>query len=313
MHGRQRWHLVPVVVHVLVTWPLLFVSPQRQQHILSNDFGHGDEIWTFVLGDFELALTMAQITIYILLSLRLLALHKQRLMANYSDIERISLDWLRNLLLGILMVYFIWILEELVSDDLYQGELLDAMLGLSMVVLIYAMGYLGLRQPAIFTGRIRRPDGVVDIASDETPVPTTVVSAEPEDCIEPGGKYQNSSLSAEMGAALLAELEQYMQTHKPYLDSSLSLPQLAEALSVSVNYLSQVINEHGQLNFFDYVNGYRVKEIIALMQSPEGTDRNLLELGLQAGFNSKSAFYAAFKKHQDMTPGQYRKQLVATT
>jgi AraC-like DNA-binding protein len=87
------------------------------------------------------------------------------------------------------------------------------------------------------------------------------------------------------------------------------LPQLAEQLGLSPNYLSQVINERLEQNFFDFINWYRIEEAKHRLASPVGERDNIITLALDAGFNSKSAFYTAFKKHTAMTPSQYKKSL----
>ena len=112
-----------------------------------------------------------------------------------------------------------------------------------------------------------------------------------------------------MSEMLLSELESYMVKEKPYLDNTLSLPQLSRQLDISPNYLSQIINDRLNQNFFDFINRYHVDEAKRHLGHPEKADTNILTIALDAGFNSKSAFYAAFKKHTGMTPGQFKQSL----
>lgn len=307
LRGKQYAHLALPLLHMLITWPLLLLSDERQKRILKGEYGHGDDTWTFLQGDFEFLLTAGQVIVYIALSLRLLALHSQSIKQNYSDIGQLSLNWLRNLLCGLLVVYGLWLLREFSAGTLASFEQLENLLGLSLVGLIYTMALMGLKQPAIFT-RSMAEACAIESSEAETQTPPSNAH-QPQTSTE---KYRNSPLSDDLGSALFDQLEQHMQAQQAYLDSGLSLPQLAEQLSVSVNYLSQVINEHGQQNFFDYINARRVKHLIALMQLSANKERGLLDLALESGFNSKSSFYSAFKKHQGQTPGQYRKQLFAT-
>lgn len=100
-----------------------------------------------------------------------------------------------------------------------------------------------------------------------------------------------------------------MVANKPYLEGDLVLPQLAQQLGISANYLSQVINEQLKVNFYDFVNGYRVEEAMRLMRDTAKEKANILNIALDSGFNSKSAFYTAFKKATSMTPTQFRKTL----
>ncbi len=98
-----------------------------------------------------------------------------------------------------------------------------------------------------------------------------------------------------------------MEANKPYLEGDLVLPHLAQQLGISANYLSQIINEQLRINFYDFVNGYRVEEARRLMSNAGQQKPNILNIALDSGFNSKSAFYTAFKKATSMTPTQYRK------
>ena len=98
-----------------------------------------------------------------------------------------------------------------------------------------------------------------------------------------------------------------MESEQPYLDDRLTMPQLAARFDLSPNYLSQIINEQLHKNFFDFVNHYRIEKAKRrLVETLEGTS-NVLTIAFAVGFNSKSAFYTAFKKHTQMTPSQFRK------
>jgi AraC-like DNA-binding protein len=176
------------------------------------------------------------------------------------------------------------------------------MLGGSMVVLIYSMGYLGLRQPLIFS-RLGTTD---DTTENEV---ASVLQLPAERSAVDEQKYKNSPISSELGENLLQELQNHMSDHKPFLDSEISLPRLAEQLDMSLNYLSQVINQQAGKNFFDFINSYRIAEATTLLAEDAENQQNILNLAMSVGFNSKSAFYNAFKKHTGMTPTQYRAQL----
>jgi AraC-like DNA-binding protein len=61
-------------------------------------------------------------------------------------------------------------------------------------------------------------------------------------------------------------------------------------------------------SFFDFVNEYRVQEAKKLLSSPQYGHYSVYGIALDAGFNSKSAFYAAFGKYAGMSPSEFRKQ-----
>ena len=70
-------------------------------------------------------------------------------------------------------------------------------------------------------------------------------------------------------------------------------------------------NSRSKLNYFlnQLINNLRVNEFKMLIQSPKANQLSLLGLANEAGFSSKSTFYAAFKKLEGMTPKQYESSL----
>jgi AraC-like DNA-binding protein len=92
---------------------------------------------------------------------------------------------------------------------------------------------------------------------------------------------------------------------KPYLNPKISLQEVSTVLDINPNHLSQAINEKTGLNFKDYINSFRVEEAKLLLSSPEFQKLTIEAIAEKAGFNSKSPFYSAFKKHAGMTPKEF--------
>ena len=61
-------------------------------------------------------------------------------------------------------------------------------------------------------------------------------------------------------------------------------------------------------NFFDFINQFRIDEARSILKNPEKKQFTVLEILYEVGFNSKSSFNTAFKKHTGLTPTQYRKK-----
>ena len=124
-------------------------------------------------------------------------------------------------------------------------------------------------------------------------------------------KYEKSSLGNEQIPGLVQRLTSYMDAEKPYLDGSLTLPELAENLRLSTHHLSQLLNEQLGKNFADFVNEYRVAELKRKLQDPALNHLKIEELAFDCGFNSKSVFNAAFRKATGQTPSAYRRSYVS--
>ena len=120
-------------------------------------------------------------------------------------------------------------------------------------------------------------------------------------------KYAKSGLSSEQMLMYKRRLEQIMQSQQAYLRPDLTLPKLAEIVNCSVNHLSQVINSGFDMSFFDYLNQYRIEHARKLLARIESQSNAILNIAFTVGFNSNSAFYAAFKKCVGQTPAQYRR------
>jgi AraC-like DNA-binding protein len=120
-------------------------------------------------------------------------------------------------------------------------------------------------------------------------------------------KYAKSGLNSRQLLEYKHRLEQIMRSNKLFLWSDLTLPKLAKAVDCSVNHLSQVINSGFDMSFFDYVNEYRIQYAKDLLCGYDGQCTAILNIASTVGFNSNSAFFAAFKKHVGKTPAQYRR------
>ncbi|MEO1262920.1 MAG: helix-turn-helix domain-containing protein [Bacteroidota bacterium] len=122
-------------------------------------------------------------------------------------------------------------------------------------------------------------------------------------------KYKTSNLQEPQKEKLAKKLLSLFAEEKPYLEAELTLSELAGRLSISPNHLSQIINEKIGQKFLDFVNQYRVEEAKRLLADEKMSHLTILSIAYDAGFNSKTAFYSAFKKQTGSSPSKYRKSL----
>ena len=121
----------------------------------------------------------------------------------------------------------------------------------------------------------------------------------------PQRKYSQSKLDSEDLNALKVKLEQMMVAKKPYLNSKLMKAELAQMLGVSNPDLARLLNERIGMNFFDFVNYYRIKEFIALAETHKAKELTFFGLAQEAGFNSKTTFNKSFKNLMGTAPSEY--------
>lgn len=302
---KNQWlHFLPFVFGTALCALLPELSKEQFFKLLYDDAALADNKEEFVVLIVVASVALSSVLligIYLILSIRRLIRHARMIRQQFSSIEQISFRWLRNLLVALSVLYLVLLFDGFLSQAFGFDQEINKLLYLMVVGVIYTMGYLGLRQPIIFAYPSQETSAAPLTAQE-------AIKQEKLSQLESGQKrkYEKSALDTEMSAALLAELQHHMNTEKPYFDCSLTLTQLAGQLGISSNYLSQVINEQLKINFFDFINHHRVEEAKRLLADPGKTKKNILAIALESGFNSKSAFYTAFKKHTGITPTQFR-------
>ena len=289
-HWRMSWrrwlHFLPFAVSIILLVPYMRLSDASLVAMIYTGGDVEPELGRWAIGKPIVdSAPRVLIAAYLLLGFHRLAQHGRTIRERFSHIEHISLIWLRNLLIAIGVL---WIQYAIALAFGGAGPV-ERVLNVAIVVVVYALGYMGMRQPAIFTQR-EQSHSATDEPSADTP------------------KYARSALDEQSSAALLDELQALMMTDRPYLEPTLTLAQLAEKLGLSSNYLSQIINQQTGSNFFDYVNSHRVEAAKEVLADPQQARLGVLTIAMDAGFNSKSAFYTAFKQHTGTTPGQFRRQ-----
>ncbi|MDQ2076613.1 helix-turn-helix domain-containing protein [Marinimicrobium sp. ABcell2] len=112
-------------------------------------------------------------------------------------------------------------------------------------------------------------------------------------------------------ASAIERVQKIMEVDKIYLEHNLNIENFSNRVGLPVKEVSAVINKHFGTNFFEFINAYRVAEAKALLADPSLSDKTILDILLESGFNSKSAFHRFFKRLVGMSPSEFRrKQLV---
>lgn len=127
--------------------------------------------------------------------------------------------------------------------------------------------------------------------------------------IEPNEKYTKSTLSDDQKSKIISQLQEFIKSEKPFKDPFLGIDSLASSLNTNRSYLSQIINEFYQQNFYSFINDLRVKEARRLLANPEYRKWSIEGIARQVGFNSKSSFNTAFKKFTGVTPSFFVKTI----
>lgn len=118
-------------------------------------------------------------------------------------------------------------------------------------------------------------------------------------------KYANKRVSANEAAVMASKLTDLFSNSELYKNSELKMKDVATAIEETPHALSEYLNNNIGKSFTVFINEFRVNAASEMLQS---NDHLTIEaIGNECGFNSNSTFYAAFKKHQGMTPAQFKK------
>ena len=305
---RRLWlHFIPAAVVLAITLPFFVKSGGEKLAFLADLQQYGAPAYLAVIENLQYVHGI----IYVVLTLVLLHRHRRSIEHFYSSTEQINLVWLRNLTVGIVVI---WItasgLHVLQLAGFASGELEGQVTPVILSILVYAIGYFGLRQPEIFDRR-RLPEPADPVPSSVEGAGPSALSRSRVDTPLPANPvaYEKSGLSPERATAIERDLLEQMRTTQPFKNNGLTLPQLAESMGISAHHLSEVINVTIGSSFYDFVNHYRVDEVKRRLADPESAHLTLLAIAEESGFNSKSSFNSFFKKATGQTPSQYRKEI----
>jgi AraC-like DNA-binding protein len=222
--------------------------------------------------------------------------YRKQLKDLFSNNEQRDLNWLNWFLtfaITVWLISFISLLSSSLLEDSFFNQRVEASLSL---ILVWCLAHFGLQQKR---GLFEQPLEVEPIDNAQSKVSEKKVIIESI----PTKKYQRSALSKEQAERIAEKINLAMAQDKHYLDASLSLHKLAKLVAISPNYISQTLNETLKMNFFDFVNQWRIEAAKPKIMANKDT---VLHIALDVGFNARSSFYKAFKQETGLTPSEFR-------
>ncbi len=277
-HRRQLWHFLPALLFMLLLIP---DSDSRLYAFFKNN------ILTQQLNDLLLYLLVLQIIGYWILSLRRLWQHRKNLENITATPDSVGLDWLLYFLYGVGGLAAIWIFELLWLPSAYNATWAAP----GYLAGIYFLGYFALRQREVFPFLQNEVSDIQEIFTEND-----------RSASLPG----RAIFSVTELESLKRQLLDLMENKRAYLDNELTLPALARQMGLGTHGLSHLINEGFGVNFYQFVNRFRVNESKRLLRSDQYAHLNLVGIAYEAGFNSKTAFNTAFKKMTGVSPVEFR-------
>ncbi|MDX1939746.1 MAG: helix-turn-helix transcriptional regulator [Saprospiraceae bacterium] len=102
-------------------------------------------------------------------------------------------------------------------------------------------------------------------------------------------------------------LEILMNEEKLFQKADLTLNQVAMRLQMHPNQLSALIHQRYNQHFRDFINTYRIEQSKQLLTDTKTALWTIEAIAQESGFQSRSAFYQAFKTIEGITPTEFKK------
>ena len=267
---RHLLHFVPALIQGVFYFFLVF-----QRYDVRRSFWIDvHRPYTYSL---EFNLSLLSLIIYALISFFQIRRYQAWLKNNYSKTNKINLNWLLLILSLIVLLCLLWMVDVYFREVLqeYNASTFST-IAMGVTVLVLAFG--GLQQSSLH--------GIGIDTVQQTDL---------------------SSENVEVDPGIVKTIQEGMEAEKYFLAPSLTLNQFAKYLDLPSRTVSQHINHGIGKPFIDFVNEYRVKEVIRHLEDQDLAHLTLLGIAEESGFNSKSTFNRIFKKFTGKSPKEYVK------
>ncbi len=268
---RDLVHYIPGLAYILFV-VFYFMIPSDEVIVARIQRG---ELYTVV--DILVGIGLTFNCTYWVLSLRQFLSFKNNLKNEFS--YTIKTQFFFNFLIAVGVCLLVWVSMYFISllgpESLERETRKFIWLGIAFIILFIA--YYGMIAPELY--RI--------------------------ESLNLSQKYSQSKLSHKDLDHLKTQLERMMMAKKPYLKTKLMKAELATMLGISNPELARLLNERIGMNFFDFVNYYRIKEFIDIAKTDKAKELTFFGLAQEAGFNSKTTFNKAFRSLMGTSPSAY--------
>lgn len=231
---------------------------------------------------------------------RLLVRYNRFIRNNYSNLERINLDWLYSVVVVFVICIVVWTIY-LFNHNYYMK---------SVYYIISLIAWIML---------IARSKKQIEVTFDTATTRKCHFATTQGECsqlVEESAPIEESAVEEEIDSntsqlaeQMKAQLNELMTVREIYLDSRLTLSDLAAELGTNRTYLSNYLNRELNVSFYDYVNSFRVKRACRMIDSdPDVSVHDIVE---SCGFNSVSTFRRSFTREIGRTYGEYRKNVLS--
>lgn len=282
LQKKDGWHFVPVAIFVLYRLVILLHDASQESWAIGYEGDWQRDFHLVYIEPIVRNLEYSFQLLYLAFTIQLFLQYQQKIKQFFSNTYQLELNWLRIFLAVFTFLFLYDSLTDMV--DAFIVELHYRHKWWVHLCFAIAIVYLGIK--AYFTDLKTLHQLTFDIIAAP---PSPIKSTQPDDF-----------------AKEKEQIESYMQSTQAYLQTDLTLKDLAKGLKRSIHQVSEVINTGYGVNFNEFINRYRVEEVKRRLLDPEYAHLSILAIALDSGFNSKATFNRVFKQICGQSPSQYK-------
>jgi AraC-like DNA-binding protein len=282
-------HFIPLLLNIILFSRFYFETAETKYYLVTNNTGY--YFYLNLISDQVLAI---QGITYSIISLILIKKYNASVL-NYESSNKLLLKFMK---IGIYILLSSWTIGAIASI-LYYMKIdvnfdLFIFTYLLIVIVIYAISYAAIRSEEILKLNDEQISHSYSVDIDS--------SYKADDAV------QELADDSEINI-LNQQIIDYIESEKPYLNPELSLKDLVDGLELSRRQVSTVINQVQGVNFYEFINTYRVNEVKNNLKDPSKKHFKIISIAFDAGFNSKASFNRIFKQLTGQTPSEYMNSL----
>ncbi|GAA4965489.1 hypothetical protein GCM10023315_13140 [Algibacter aquimarinus] len=269
------FHVLPTIALLIFLFPMYQASSAEKVKMMLDI--HADKI------TFDSVIFISKVislSIYTVL-IGILLFHKKK-GNSIGNIPKYEAKWKKN----IYRIHIIYVISYLFYGfsvfDVLGSVYMYYIQVLVMSIMVIYIAYMAYVQPDIFKNQF-------------IPLRDQLFSE----------KYQKSGLTDALSKELKENLIKLLVEEKVYKENNINLERLSQKLNTTRHNASQIINEHFEMNFFELINKFRIKEATRILIEDVHGSLNIIDVAYEVGYNNKVTFNKAFKKETSLTPSEF--------
>lgn len=271
LNKNDFWHFIPWLLFFSIKL-FIFIYDASQPGF--NDSQNGYMVMNFQWNIIDPVFTIishGQMLLYLAFTFQLFYQYRDKIQHYFSNTYKLELNWIRNFLYIYTFIFLYGFIQIFINE--YITELSWTQKWWLQFCSAMAVIYIGIK--GYFTDTIK----------------LTSLNFESKEKL-----HLTKKITTNVKEVLLdiedkkEQLRKYFEKEKPFLNPDLNLTELAKQINMNRAELSEIINTGFDLNFNDFINGFRVEAIKQKLHQGEHKQLSLLGIAYDCGFNSKATF-----------------------